>query len=293
MLLRFVIFAMLALGLAGFGAIAWIATRPPPPAPPVQVARAPEPPPLAPPAPPPEPARLTVLTATRALRAGTLIRPEDVAVQTVAANAIPADAIRAAPETRLALTGAMLRRSYAAGETLIAGTVLQPMDRGFLAAVLAPGTRAVSVAVDPTISAGGLIWPGDHVDIVLTQTTDNQATAPGRRVSGETVLSDLRIVAVDRALVQGAVGDSADTPGGSTGPKTVTVEVTPPQAERLAVASRLGRVSLSIRPAGPDEPAGEARPAVWAQDVSNAFGASPSSSVSVYGGSTDKKEFRF
>lgn len=295
MLLRFVIFSMLALGLAGFGAIAWIATRPPPPAP-VQVARAPEaplPPPPAP-SPPPEPAKLAILAATRALRAGTLVRPEDLSVQQLAPAAVPTDAIRATPESRVTLTGAMLRRSYAAGEPLIAGTVLQPADRGFLAAVLAPGTRAVSVAVDPTIAAGGLVWPGDHVDVVLTQTSDNQAVAPGRRVSGETVLTNLRVVAVDRALVQGAVGDTTDTPSSNNGPRTVTVEVTPPQAERLAVASRLGRISLSVRPASADEQPSESRPAVWAQDVSNAFGAGPAaSSVSVYGGSTDKKEFRF
>ena len=47
--------------------------------------------------------------------------------------------------------------------------VLRPRDRGFLAAVLAPGTRAVSIAVDPVSGVGGLIWPGDRVDVILTQ----------------------------------------------------------------------------------------------------------------------------
>ena len=291
MILRVVIFAMLAFGLSGFGVVAYLATRPVAP-PPVMEARPPETP-----RPPPEPAKATVLVAGKALRAGTLIRPEDLTTQVLAAAAAPAGAVLATPEGRLSVAGAMLRRSYQQGEPLVAGTMLQTTDRGFLAAVLAPGTRAVSVAVDPVLSGGGLVWPGDHVDMVLTQAIDAPNTSLGRRVVGETVLTDLRVVAVDRALVQGAVSDTVEVTSGSNGPRTVTVEVTPPQAERLAVASRIGRLSLSIRAVTTalDAGADAARPAVWAKDVSTVLGDTPavSNGVSVYAGSAEKKEFKF
>ena len=292
MFLRVLIFTMLAFGLSGFGVVAYLATRSQTPAPVVEAARAPEPE-----RPPPEPAKASILVAGKALRAGSLVRPEDLTTQTLASSAIPPGAIAATTEGRVSVAGAMLRRSYQANEPLVAGTMLQTTDRGFLAAVLAPGTRAVSVAVDPVLSGGGLVWPGDHVDMLLTQAIEAPNTSLGRRVVGETVLTDLRIVAVDRALVQGAVSDTSDVTSGATGPRTVTVEVTPPQAERLAVASRIGRLALSIRAAttAMDERADLARPAVWAKDVSTVLGDQPaaSSGVSVFGGSAEKKEYKF
>ena len=295
MFLRIVIFTMLAVGLGGFGFVAFLATRSPAPtpAPVVEAVRAPEPP-----RPPPEPAKATILAAGKALRAGTLIRPEDLVTQTMPATAVPSGAVPATTEGRVSLVGAMLRRSYQSGEPMVIGTMLQTTDRGFLAAVLAPGTRAVSVAVDPVLSAGGLVWPGDHVDMVLTQSIEEPNTALGRRVVGETVLTDLRVVAVDRALVQGAVSDTAEITSAPNGPRTVTVEVTPPQAERLAVASRIGRISLSIRAVTTalDDGLDIARPAVWAKDVSTVLGDTPpavSTGVSVFAGSSDKKEFKF
>lgn len=292
MILRVIIFTMLAFGLSGFGVVAYLATRPAAPVPVVEAVRAPEPV-----RPPPEPAKASILVASKALRAGTLVRPEDLTTQVVTAAAAPAGAVPATIEGRASLVGAMLRRSYQGGEPLVSGTMLQTTDRGFLAAVLAPGTRAMSVAVDPVLSAGGLVWPGDHVDMVLTQSIESPNTSLGRRVVGETVLTDLRVVAVDRALVQGAVSDTAEVTSSNTGPRTVTVEVTPPQAERLAVASRIGRISLSIRAVATalDDEADVTRPAVWAKDVSTVLGDTPavSNGVTVFAGSSDKKEFKF
>ena len=292
MILRVIIFTMLAFGLSGFGVVAWLATRPAAPPPVVEAVRAPEPV-----RPPPEPAKASILAAGKALRAGSLVRPEDLTTQVVTAASVPTGAIPATVEGRATLAGAMLRRSYQPGEPFLAGTMLQTTDRGFLAAVLAPGTRAMSVAVDPVLSAGGLVWPGDHVDMVLTQSLEAPNTSVGRRVVGETVLTDLRVVAVDRALVQGAVSDTAEVTSATTGPRTVTVEVTPPQAERLAVASRIGRISLSIRAMATalDDSADVTRPAVWAKDVSSVLIDTPAatSGIVVYAGSGEKKEFKF
>jgi pilus assembly protein CpaB len=282
MFFRIAIFMMLAMGLAGFGAVAWISTRTPDP---VVVANVPV----------PAPARTSVLIASRPLRAGALIRPEDLGATEVVTASMRADAVLATPDNRTALAGAMLRNSFALGEELRAASMIRPGDRGFLAAVLTPGTRAVSVAVDAVLGVGGLIWPGDHVDMLLTQAIEDTGVSAGRRFAGETVLSDLRIVAVDRTIIQGAVSDVTESAQNSSNTaRTVTVEVTPQQAERIAVAGRMGRISLSVRAASGLDGDGVVRPVTWAKDISSALGGGASGgTVNVFAGPADKKEFKF
>ena len=75
-------------------------------------------------------------------------------------------------------------------------------DRGFLASVLAPGTRAISIKVDAESGVSGLIWPGDYVDVVLTQVAEKGRSSRDRALS-ETVLHNVRIIAIDQEIVQG------------------------------------------------------------------------------------------
>ena len=95
-------------------------------------------------------------------------------------------------------------------------------------------------------------------------------------------------------MVQGAVADITDiTTQNSNGPRTVTLEVTPAQAERVAVASRLGRISFSVRAAAGTDNAKPALSVTWARDVSPALGVAPGGTVSVFAGTADKKDFKF
>jgi pilus assembly protein CpaB len=170
--------------------------------------------------------------------------------------------------------------------------VLRPGDHGFLAAVLRPGMRATTVGVDAVSGTAGLIWPGDHVDVVLTQVNDDQTVPAAHRASAETVLGDVRVIAIDQQLMQGASGNTTDQ--GST--HTVTLEATEAQAERVALAARLGHLSLIVRAADalPDTP--DARPeTTWGGDVSPALnqGRTAGRVMRVYQGTTDGKEFRF
>ena len=296
MILRVALFLLMALGLGGFGTIAWMGMQPPPP-PPVSAQAD---------APPPPPARANVRAAARPLRAGTLVRPEDFAPRDMLASEVPPDAVPDTPTVRAQLGGGMLRRSLGQGDPFLRPDVMRPGDRGFLAAVLGAGTRAVSITVDGTLSAGGLIWPGDRVDLILTQTLDQQqgaaAAPPARRAMGETVMADLRVVAVDRHLTQGAMGDTTDSGIAGGGSRMVTVEVSREGAERIAVAERLGKLSLSIRAAEDDDGGwiqeGARRP-TWAGDVSPALNANTGTgqaeqrTVNVFGGTADRKEYKF
>ena len=282
MLLRILLFGFLLLGLAGFGGVAWYSLQP---------GQAPVAEAL------PPPAKASFLVAARPLRAGTLIKPEDFAGQEMEVDAAPAGARRDTREARAELFGAMVRRSLPPGDPMLAEDVLRPSDRGFLAAVLGPDMRAVSVGVDAVSGTAGLIWPGDRVDVVLTQQLSDDNLPAYRRVAGETVLPDIRVIAIDQVIMQGAMGDG---PEGNRQVRTVTLEVTPKQAERVAVATRLGRLALVVRSASGSEAAPEAGPAItWGGDVSPALRAgrgaaeAPPQTLQIFQGAAKREEFRF
>lgn len=257
--MRALLILMMVAGIGGLGVVGFAALRPP--APP-RIAEA-------------EPVRkVAILVAARPLRGGTLLKPEDMAAAEVEEPALPAGAIRDSRETRQNLLGAMLRRPANPQDPLSEADLLRPGEHGFLAAVLGPDMRAVSIGVDMVSGIAGLVFPGDRVDLLLTQSLDDRDAPPARRISGETVLSDVRVIAIDQNMTQGAAGD----PGGAVRQtRTVTVEVTARQAERIAVATRLGRLSLVVRSAArgtavaeAEEP--DAAPQItWGGDVSPAL----------------------
>lgn len=276
MVLRITFFALMALGLLGLGTIAFVATHPAHPAV-AAVAK---------------PTTVRILVASRAIRAGSLLKPEDVT-----ARAIPITARRPQESldtgaVRRELIGAMVRRSLSPGEPLRRDELLRPGDHGFLAAVLKPGMRAVTVGVDDITGTAGLIWPGDRVDLILTETINNPALPQGRSIVAETVLSDVRVIAIDQRLIEGA---AAGEPARQA--HTATLEVTEAEAQKVQVAVRLGRLSLAVRSA--QSVAGRSRrePATWAADVSPALAAAArsagSGSMTIWQGSANGQEVRF
>ena len=277
MILRVAMLVLVASGLLGFGLIAWVSTRHPASA---ETAR--------------HAAPAVVLVAAHALQPGALLKPDDLAGKKLDHAELPPGAGADTPANRRDLVGAMVRHTLAVGDVIQPRDVMRPGDHGFLAAVLSPGMRAVTVGVDVVSGTAGLIWPGDRVDVILTETMPDHATAPGRQVAAETVLADVRVIAIDQRLVEGA---TPDDPAGK-GARTVTLEVTATQAERVAVATRLGHLSLSVRsaeagPAGASHPA----PTTWAGDVSPALASEVTHEapdvVRVFQGAADGKEFHF
>jgi pilus assembly protein CpaB len=303
MLLRIALFFVMAAGLVGFGAVAWISTHPPP-QPIVQTA-------VAMPA-----VMVNVLAAAKTLRPGVLLKPDDLATVAMAKSAVPEGARTDSPTARAELLGAMVRRTVPANEVLLPIHVMRAGDRGFLAAVLGPGLRATTVGVDAVTGTAGLIWPGDHVDLILTETIDDPAAPLGRRIAGETVLHNVRVIAIDQELMQGATAATTGTSYNASQSRTVTLEVSPENAERVAVATRLGHLSLSVISAdSPDAPATPTSiataatpgnnvqaaahtPVTWGGDVSTALqtghkGDPATARLRVYEGSAEGKEFRF
>ncbi|MCT8001758.1 Flp pilus assembly protein CpaB [Sphingomonas sanguinis] len=195
-----------------------------------------------------------VLVATRTLPVGTIIDPTALKFQPWPKDML-AGAYYVKGQADLAkLTGTVLRYAITAGQPLTQGAVVRPGDRGFLAAALTPGMRAVTVPVSAQTAVAGFVFPGDRIDVVLTQDVAGGGDGPPLKVS-ETILRNVRVLATDQRT-DSQVGDDGKTPVHTF--TTVTVEATPKIAEQLAVAQTLGTLSLSLRALAdrPDEMAG-------------------------------------
>jgi pilus assembly protein CpaB len=220
-----------------------------------------------------------ILVATMQLPAGTLLRAQDVMWQQASQAALSDAIIRPSgnvllekPElddqTRASVYGAVLRNPIEVGQPIRRGTFVKPGDRDFLQVVLTPGERAIAIPVSTGGASTGLLTPGDRVDVILTQDFKAADTALTRRSVGETVVQDLRVLAIDAPDTKGNFG------------RTVTLEVTADQAQKINVATELGKLSVTLRSAtlaaeAPSKP-------TWAGDVSPAlYGAAESKPVPV------------
>jgi pilus assembly protein CpaB len=187
-----------------------------------------------------------VLVADVALPAGTLVKPRQVRWQKWPTDDVPRTYVLKSRRSQDDMIGAVVRRGIAAGDPITDGAVVKQGERGFLAAVLSPGMRAMSVPINLTSGNSGLILPGDRVDLILTQTLHNTQGEITRRVS-ETVITDLRVLAM------GAATDDVNETQTHERAKTATLEVTPRQAEEVALLTELGKLSLSLRSLAQDE----------------------------------------
>jgi pilus assembly protein CpaB len=230
-------------------------------------------------------AKNEILAATTPLAPGTLLRAQDVVWQPIAGSAEPGQIPRPPVATRIAkpeldeqaraeVYGAALRVGVAAGAPIWRGVTVRPGDRDFLQIVLSPGARAIAIPVATGGASTGLLYPGDRVDVILTQTFKNNDAPLTRRSVSETVVESLRVLAVDAA-------DSKPASAGNGFGRTVTLEMTPEQAERINVATELGKLSLTLRSiSGTDGVAATSTPGwgkatgikpTWAGDVSPAL----------------------
>jgi len=183
-----------------------------------------------------------VLVAQRALPIGTILTTDSVSFQAWPKDMVQ-DAYFIEGEADInALMGTVVRHAMTAGEPMTQGSLVAPGDRGFLAAALGPGMRAVTVPVSANTGVAGFVFPGDRVDIVLTQAVSSDGENPLK--AAETVLRNVRVLATDQRTA------TTTNPDGKTvvqGFRTITIEVTPKIAEKVAVAQTLGTLSLALR----------------------------------------------
>lgn len=185
-----------------------------------------------------------VLVATRALPPGTLITADSLRYQPWPKELVQAAYFKEGDKGASidSLVGTVVRNAVTAGQPLTQGSLVKPGDRGFLAAALGPGMRAVTVPVSALTGVAGFVFPGDRVDLVLTQNV-NATSGPPLKVS-ETIVRNLRVLATDQRATP-AVDEKGNTV--VTEYKLVTIEATPRIAEKITVAQSIGTLSLSLR----------------------------------------------
>jgi pilus assembly protein CpaB len=186
-----------------------------------------------------------VLVARGGVPAGSILRPDQVQWQAWPAQAVNASYFTQANSQIAQVQGAVARGPIMAGQPLTREGVVQPGDRSFMAAVLQPGYRAVTINVSASTAVGGFVMPGDHVDVILSRNLDEGG--PAKRFVSETVLSDIRVVGMDQRANDKDAKDPKDPKKDGVVPQTATLEVTPKDAEVVAVVAELGKLTLSLR----------------------------------------------
>ena len=233
MRLRTLLLLFLAVGLAGGTAMlarAWLAAQ--------RAAEIAEASPMALPAP-----AKSVLVARTEIRRGQIMKPEDLSWQVWPEGGLDKSYVVLGTRTPESFAGWVARNPISAGEPLSETKIIAPGNRGFLAAVLRPGMRAISVPVTITSGISGFIFPGDQVDLMITHQIPT-GTAGGNsggyeHKAAETVLHDVRVIAIDQRLESKS--------GEAVVAHTATLEVTPKQTEMIALAGEIGKLSLNLR----------------------------------------------
>ncbi len=184
-----------------------------------------------------------VLVAQRALPVGTIITADSISFQAWPKEMVQ-DAYFIDGEADMnKLLGTVVRYPVTAGQPVTQGALVSPGDRGFLAAALGPGMRAVTIPVSQKTGVAGFVFPGDHIDLVLTQSVRGEGGSGESLKAAETILRNVRVLATDQSTETEIVEGKTVVRGFST----ITVEVTPKIAEKVAVAQTIGTISLALR----------------------------------------------
>jgi pilus assembly protein CpaB len=180
-----------------------------------------------------------VLVAKTDIAIGQAVTPAELQWQEWPASAAAPSFIRrsAMPDALEKFNGAIARQPFVAGEPINEAKLVRAQGSGFMAAILPPGKRAISTEISAETSAGGFILPNDHVDVILTKREKDER---GDHFISETILNNIRVLAIDQTIAEKngqkvVVG------------KTATLELTPGQAETLALSRQQGTLSLALR----------------------------------------------
>ena len=192
-----------------------------------------------------------VLVAAKDLPAGHIITVSDLRWQSWPDKSVPQQYVvkkdAASTDIPASYVGTVVRRGIVASGPITGDNLIKLGDRGFLAAVLKPGHRAIAVRIDESTGVAGLIYPGDRVDVILTHEVgvkkEGERDSENRVRVSETILSNVRVIAIDQSLedLKAQKGVAARSP------KTATLEVTPQQAEIITVATRMGTLTLTLQ----------------------------------------------
>ena len=218
-----VVVLVLALGAGGIAAVLVMRSEPP----------------AAPPPAPPQVATVDILVAKTDIEIGRRLSSDQVQWQPWPVTAASSEYFRQAdsPGAVKEVAGSITRAGFVSGEPILKAKLIRADGSGYMAALIRPGMRAISTDISPEAGVGGFILPNDHVDVILTRLEKSNGEDA---FHSETILTNVRVLAIDQTV------DEKNGQRVVIG-KIATLELAPPQAETLALARRLGSVSLMLR----------------------------------------------
>ncbi|HEX2538441.1 MAG TPA: Flp pilus assembly protein CpaB [Pseudolabrys sp.] len=177
----------------------------------------------------------TIVVAKQALRFGTELNASQLEEVPWPADAMPAGAFAKVTDI-LSQGRRVVLAAIEPNEPVLALKITGPGQRATLSALVKPGMKAVTIRVNDVEGVGGFVLPGDRVDVVLTRQMDKS------QASTEVVLQNTRVLAVDQSADERAAKAAVA--------KSVTLEVTTIEAQKVWLASSVGSLSLLLRKAG-------------------------------------------
>jgi len=197
----------------------------------------------------PQPTGPEVAVAVRPLPIGTIIGPESFRYQRWPAELVGKTYFIKGESDLAALNGSVVRYAITAGTPVTQGALVKPGDRGFLAAALGPGMRAVTISVSAQSGVAGFVFPGDRVDLMLTQEVPGGGDGAPLKAA-ETIIRNVRVLAADQRTDKTVDEEGKTVVAGTS---NVTLEATPKIAEKIAVAQTIGQLSLALRSIADDK----------------------------------------
>lgn len=187
-----------------------------------------------------EESKMKILVAGVNMPTGHFVKAEDMVWQSWPDETVHNNYIQQNSDIKPeSLVGAVASSSISAGEPILDGQLIKPGNRGFMSAVLPIGKRAISIRITATSGNAGFIFPGDRVDIMLTHEVNIRSNDRETARISETILKNLRVLAINQST-----DNPTHTP--SIG-NTATLEVTPKQAEKVALMKTMGELTLTLR----------------------------------------------
>jgi pilus assembly protein CpaB len=178
----------------------------------------------------------TVVVAARSIELGQALTPDMLRMQPWPAEALPEGAFTQISE----LTGGETRvalRTIAPNEPILSSRVSGAGGRATLSATIAEGHRAVAIRVNDVVGVAGFVLPGDFVDVLLTRPEGQNYNNQNMRT--DLLISGVRVLAIDQIATE-----SRNDPQVA---RAVTIEVTPEDGQKVALASEIGTLSLALR----------------------------------------------
>lgn len=182
-----------------------------------------------------------VLVARSDIGLGQIVGPESFRWQDWPEKAVSTAYIQrgARPNAIKDLENSVARAPLLSGEPVTPAKLVKAGEGSVLAAILPAGMRAISTRIKEETGVGRLILPNDHVDVILTQRKRSRSGG-GEDYVSDTLFRNIRVLAIGQLI---EAKDGKKLAEGNT----ATLELTPRQAELLALANSMGEISLSLR----------------------------------------------